>query len=63
MVFDQRGSSSSIDDIVVEDPTVISTGPQVTRYVRLEARNDGSLGDESYIEIRSVKLFSVSAPE
>ncbi|HSN81958.1 MAG TPA: hypothetical protein VLS88_05235 [Polyangiales bacterium] len=61
--FEMIAAGTSIDDIVVEDPTVISTGPQVTRYVRLEARNDGSLGDESYIEIRSVKLFSVSAPE
>ncbi|KPK17705.1 MAG: hypothetical protein AMJ62_01050 [Myxococcales bacterium SG8_38] len=63
--FEMIGAGTSIDDYVVEDPTVISTGPQVTRYVRLEARNDGSLLDDdgSYIEIRSVKLFSVSAPE
>ena len=46
---------------------MVSTGPRVTRYVRLEARNDGSLAgdddDQSYTELRSVKLFSVSAPE
>ena len=63
--FATIGEGTNIDDLVVEGPTVISTGPQVTRYVRIEARNDGSLLDDdaSYIELRSVKLFSVSAPE
>jgi hypothetical protein len=61
--FETVAAGTSIDDYVVEDPTVISTGPQVTRYVRFEARNDGSLGSGRYIELRSVKLFSVSAPE
>ena len=53
------------DALVVGDPTVISTGPNVTRYVRVEVQNDGSLPDDdgSYIELRSLKLFSVSAPE
>jgi hypothetical protein len=61
------GAGTNIDFYIVEDPTVISTGPRVTRYVRFETRNDGSLAgdddDGSYIEFRSVKLFSVSAPE
>lgn len=63
--FETIGEGTNIDDYVVEGPTVISTGPHVTRYVRFEARNDGSLPDDdgSYIELRSVKLFSVSAPE
>jgi hypothetical protein len=63
--FETIGEGTNIDDFVVEDPTVLSTGPRVTRYVRFEARNDGSLPDDdaSYIELRSVKLFSVSAPE
>jgi hypothetical protein len=65
--FETIGAGTNIDDLVVEDPTVISTGPRVTRYVRFETRNDGSLAgdddDGSYIEFRSVKLFSVSAPE
>ncbi len=61
------GAGTNIDYFVVEGPTVISTGPRVTRYVRVEARNDGSLAgdddDGSFTELRSVKLFSVSAPE
>lgn len=58
--FEAIGPGTSIDDYVVVDPTVIATGPQVTRYVRFEARTDGSLDDGDYIELRSVKLFSVS---
>ncbi len=63
--FETIGEGTSVDPLVVTDPTVISTGPHVTRYVRFEARNDGSLLDDDgdYIELRSVKLFSVSAPE
>jgi hypothetical protein len=63
--FETIGAGTNIDDFVVEGPTVISTGPRVTRYVRFEARNDGSLPDDdgSFTELRSVKLFSVSAPE
>ncbi|MBW2549121.1 MAG: hypothetical protein JRE82_18305 [Deltaproteobacteria bacterium] len=65
--FETIGAGTNIDFFVVEGPAVISTGPRVTRYVRLEARNDGSLAgdddDQSYTEFRSVKLFSVSAPE
>lgn len=61
--FEMIDAGTNIDDYIVEDPTVISTGPQVTRYVRFEARNDASLDDGSYTELRAVKLFSVSAPE
>jgi hypothetical protein len=65
--FETIGAGTNIDFFVVEGPAVISTGPRVTRYVRLETRNDGSLAgeddDQSYTEFRSVKLFSVSAPE
>jgi|GEM_PF-3107590 len=59
-----EGTDVNGDGLVVEDPTVISTGPRVTRYVRLEAQNDGTLPDDDgdYIELRAVKLFSVSAP-
>ena len=66
--FEAIGPGTSVDPfLVVEDPTVISTGPRVTRYVRIEARNDGSVaGDDNdpgyYTELRAVKLFSVSAP-
>jgi hypothetical protein len=63
--FEAIGPGTNIDGFIVEGPTVISTGPRVTRYVRIEARNDGSNADDDgdYIELRAVKLFSVSAPE
>jgi hypothetical protein len=36
--------------------------PRVTRYVRVEARNDGTHDEGDYTELRSLKLFSVSGP-
>jgi len=64
--FEAIGLGTNIDDFIVEGPTVITTGPHVTRYVRIEARNDGSNVEDDedgyYTELRSVKLFSVSAP-
>ena len=38
--FEAIGEGTDVNDdgLVVEDPTVISTGPHVTRYVRIEAR-------------------------
>ena len=42
----------------VEDPTVIAITPRAsTRYLRVEARNDGRYGYETYTELRSLKLF------
>lgn len=42
----------------VQAPLVIPISPtQVTRYVRVEVRNDSSLGSPDYIELRSLKLF------
>jgi hypothetical protein len=37
--FEAIGEGTDVNDdgLVVEDPTVISTGPHVTRYVRIEA--------------------------
>ena len=54
------GTDQDGDGLVVLDPTVINVTPSVTRYVRIEARNDATHGDEDYIELRSVKLFSAA---
>jgi hypothetical protein len=65
--FEAIGLGTNIDDFIVEGPTVVPTGPRVTRYVRIEARNDGLNPEDEdagyYTELRAVKLFSVSAPE
>jgi hypothetical protein len=53
------GTDQDGDGLVVLDPTVLGVVPSVTRYVKIEARNDGTLEDEGYIEVRCVKLFSV----
>lgn len=59
------GGRDAFDDAAtVGGPTVFATGAHVSRYVRIEVSNDGSLdGDPSVIRIRAVKLFSVSIPE
>jgi hypothetical protein len=61
--FEPIGAGTDVngDALVVGDPTVFSTGPRVTRYVRVEARNDGTHDEGDYTELRSLKLFSVSA--
>jgi Secretion system C-terminal sorting domain len=41
-------------------PTDISLTPVNTRYVKLHLRNDGSLGDSGYIELRSIKFFQTT---
>ena len=47
----------------VTNPLVIPISPaQVSRYVRVEAKNDGSLGSANYIELRSLKLFGAPPP-
>lgn len=58
------GPGATTDDgITVTEPTVIDFGATyVTRYVRLEVVNDGTHGDASYTELRSVKLFGAPPP-
>lgn len=43
--------------LTVTDPTVIAVGSRTSRYVRVEARNDGTHGSHGYIELRAIKLF------
>ena len=54
-------AAGATDDLglTVTAPTVIATGAQQARYLRVEAMNDGTLGDEGYIEIRTIKLFDL----
>ncbi|MCB9658098.1 MAG: hypothetical protein R3B40_10605 [Polyangiales bacterium] len=52
------GAHDDTDGSLVTSPTRIDFGDVVeTRYVRIEARNDGTHGSQSYTEVRSVKLF------
>ena len=44
----------------VTSPTVIAVGSRTTRYLRVEAQNSGAHGSPSYIELRSIKMFSAS---
>jgi len=37
--------------------------PIITRYLRVEVKNDGSLGTPSYIEIRQIKAYCVQKDE
>jgi hypothetical protein len=41
----------------VTSPTVLSLGASNSRYIKVEAYNNGSHDDGSYIELRSLKLF------
>jgi archaellum component FlaG (FlaF/FlaG flagellin family) len=47
----------SNDDYTVSDPTKIGFSGVFTRYIKFYVKNDGSLGDEDYIELRQVKAF------
>ncbi len=56
--FASVGAGSTTDDgTSVGGPTVLAVGWHHTRYLRVQARNDGSLGSGSYIELRSLKLY------
>ncbi|MEZ4368059.1 MAG: fibrinogen-like YCDxxxxGGGW domain-containing protein [Kofleriaceae bacterium] len=46
----------------VTSPSSYSYGNQTTRYLRIEARNDGSLGSPNYLELRAVKMFQTACP-
>lgn len=58
--FVGAGSNVSGDGLTVSTPTVLSVKPSLTRYILIEAQNDGTLGDPDYVELRAVKLFSVA---
>ncbi len=58
--FSDVGAGATTDDgYTVTDPTVFTLDTSVsTRYIRIEVRNDGTLGDESYVELRSIKAWA-----
>jgi len=49
------GTSQS--DTTVVNPTVFTFPPVRSRYMRIEAANDGSNGDPAFIEIRQLKAY------
>ena len=51
------GVSTRDEGLTVGNPAVIDVGSRQTRYLRVEARNDGTPVEDSYIELRSLKLF------
>jgi len=56
--FTSIGEGTTADEgLTVGDPKVIGVGVRKSRYVRVEARNDGSLTEPDYVELRSIKLF------
>lgn len=58
--FEAVGAGTDIDGtgLTVGSPTVLSSDTAtLTRYLLIEARNDGSLGSGSYTELRALKLF------
>ena len=42
----------------VTQPTVVTYASRTTRYLRVEARNDGRYGSGNYLELRALKMFS-----
>lgn len=50
-------SEGDISDNTVTLPTSISVASTATRYLKIHARNDGSYGDATYIELRNIKVF------
>jgi hypothetical protein len=56
--FTAIGQGTTADEgLTVGEPKVIGVGSRKSRYVRVEARNDGSLTEADYVELRSLKLF------
>jgi hypothetical protein len=49
--------SVGANDNIVSAPLILDFTERQTRYVKFHAMNDGSLGDSSWIEIRSIKLY------
>lgn len=45
----------------VSSPTSVTFTPVTARYVRFYFKNNGTLGNGGYIEVRSVKLFNTNA--
>ncbi len=55
--YTEVGEGTEIDSNTVSDPLKIQFTTVYTRYIMLYVKNDGSLGDEDYIELRQVKAF------
>ena len=54
--YTEVGAGIRIEN-TVSDPLKVQFTAVKTRYIMLYLKNDGSLGDEDYIELRQVKAF------
>ena len=50
--------AGTVSGTEVTDPAELEFTPQNSRFILIEGQNDGTHGNPSYLEIRSVKLFS-----
>ena len=53
------GSLDDEDALVVSEPSAFTVTPSITRYLKIELRNNGAYGDEGWIELRALKLFAM----
>jgi len=54
---EQLVGAGDISGNTVTLPTSIPVASTAARYLKVHVRNDGSYGDASYIELRSIKIF------
>ena len=59
--YTEVGAGEINDDYdTVSDPLKVQFTAVKTRYIMLYLKNDGSLGDDDYVELRQVKAFYTS---
>jgi hypothetical protein len=51
------GAGTLEADESVTLPPVLALGSRTSRYIKIEAYNDGTLGNGNWIELRSLKLY------
>jgi hypothetical protein len=56
------GGTSEEEDSLVSAPTVFGVAPRNTRYLRIDAVNDGTYGSPNCIELRAVKMYNKRCP-
>jgi PKD repeat protein/sugar lactone lactonase YvrE len=51
------GTNQHVSNQRIADPTLLSTQPFATRYLKIMVRNDGRYGNPSWIELKGIKGF------
>ncbi|MFZ4514324.1 MAG: hypothetical protein ACOYNX_11900 [Geothrix sp.] len=51
------GAGATNGTTTVTSPTPFTMTPFISRYIKIRAQNDGSLGSSGYIELKGVKAF------